>query len=231
VVTAVADDFPFLETFNEISIHNVGSASTTVFENIYNNKRREQFIGSVAASIHADQIPDAWKSTPILYICPIANEVMPDVINQFPEALIGIGAQGWFREWDDGGRVKHKKWVGAESVVSRADVVVYSELDIEEPYAFAKEISRLVPTVIVTQSSRGADLFIGNKRTHVPAYKIEEVDPTGAGDVFAAAFLIRYRECRDAVEAAKFACCTASFVCEKEGTAGIPTFRQVLARE
>jgi sugar/nucleoside kinase (ribokinase family) len=126
--------------------------------------------------------------------------------------------------------VRKKKWADAARVVPHADAVVFSELDLDEPYAFAEDIASVTPIVIVTQSSRGADLFIGRERIHVPAYEIEEIDPTGAGDVFAAAFLVRYRECGDAVEAADFACCAASFVCEKEGTEGIPTLGRVLAR-
>ena len=231
VVTAFADDFPFLETFENISIENVGAKSTTFFENIYRDGVREQFLGSVAASVHAHQIPAAWETAGIVYLCPIAGEVLPGVIKRFPESLIGIGAQGWFREWDETGRVRKKRWTDAGPVVSCADVVIFSELDTDNPYAFAEEITRLTPVVIVTQASRGADIFTQCKKIHVAAYKIEETDPTGAGDVFAAAFLVRYGECGDAVEAAKFACCTASFVCEKEGTQGIPALQQVLARE
>jgi sugar/nucleoside kinase (ribokinase family) len=231
VVTAFADDFPFADTFRNILVENVGSPSTTVFENIYRNGVREQFVESVASSIQTGQIPHTWKETPVVYLCPIAGEVMADVVRQFPDALIGIGAQGWFREWDAAGRVRRKQWIDAEAIVSYADAVVYSELDIDEPYAFAEELSRFAPIVIVTQSSQGAELFVKGDRIHVPAYEIKEIDPTGAGDVFAAAFLVRYWESKSVVEAARFACCTASFVCEKEGTEGIPTLQQVLARK
>jgi sugar/nucleoside kinase (ribokinase family) len=40
------------------------------------------------------------------------------------------------------------------------------------------------------------------------------VDPTGAGDVFAASFLMRYHETGDLAEAAAFAACGASCVVE-----------------
>jgi len=230
VVTAFADDFPFLDSFKDITVSNAGSPSTTVFENIYREGTREQYVGSIADTIFPHHIPSGWENTAVVYICPIAGEVMPDIIRRFPDSLIGLGAQGWFREWDDTGRVIKKKWADAGSIVSHADAVIFSELDIDRPYAFAEEIARLTPIVIVTQSSRGADIFFQGKRVHVPAFEVEEVEPTGAGDVFAAAFLLRYRECRDVIQAANFACCTASFVCEKEGTLGIAPLPQVLAR-
>lgn len=230
VVTAVADDFPFTETFQDISIANISSPTTTTFRNVYRGGVREQFVTNVAPSIGATHIPDHWTNADIVYVCPVADEVMPDVVRRFPNSLIGIGAQGWLREWDEAGRVRKRRWTDAGGVVSHADAVVFSELDVDEPYVFAEEVAGLAPIVLVTQSSLGADLFVERERIHVPAYEIEEIDPTGAGDVFAAAFLVRYRERGDAVEAADFACCAASFVCEKEGTEGIPTLREVLAR-
>jgi fructokinase len=45
---------------------------------------------------------------------------------------------------------------------------------------------------------------------HVPAPAVEEVDPTGAGDTFAAAFVAAYRAGADPVEAARRACALAA---------------------
>jgi sugar/nucleoside kinase (ribokinase family) len=64
----------------------------------------------------------------------------------------------------------------------------------------------------------------------VPAYPAREVDPTGAGDVYAAAFLVRYRESGDAPASALFASCVASFSVEAPGLEGIPTLAQVEER-
>jgi sugar/nucleoside kinase (ribokinase family) len=65
---------------------------------------------------------------------------------------------------------------------------------------------------------------------HVPAVPVLEVDANGAGDVFAAAFLIRYFETKDMVMAAQFAATVASFHVEHVGTVGIPTREQAEAR-
>ena len=56
-----------------------------------------------------------------------------------------------------------------------------------------------------------------------PAFPVREVDPVGAGDVFAAAYLVAYHESRDPVYAATWASCAASFAVEAPGVAGIPT--------
>ncbi|GAB4330088.1 MAG: PfkB family carbohydrate kinase [Candidatus Abyssubacteria bacterium] len=231
IVTSLSEDFPFLGEFREIEIQAIPSPSTTTFRNVYHNGVREQFISGVAAQIGAEHVPDSWTGAEIVYLCPIADEVLPDVPARFGKSsLIGVGAQGWFRKWDDSGRVRQKRWSQARDILPHVHVVIYSELDLDEPYAFAEEVSKLTPIVIVTQSCRGAEVFVDRQRIHVPAFDIREIDPTGAGDVFAAAFLVRYRETCDAVESAKFACCAASFVCEKEGTKGTPTRDQVEER-
>jgi len=70
---------------------------------------------------------------------------------------------------------------------------------------------------------------------HFPTRPAHEVDPTGAGDVFAAAFLIRLRETaqsptgEDPWEAARFANVVASFSVEGPGVSAIPRREQVEA--
>ena len=59
---------------------------------------------------------------------------------------------------------------------------------------------------------------------------MREVDANGAGDVFAAAFLIRYHETGDARVAARFATVVASFHVEHVGMEGLPHRAQVEAR-
>jgi 1D-myo-inositol 3-kinase len=74
----------------------------------------------------------------------------------------------------------------------------------------------------VTHAERGATVYQAGAVCHHPPRPAQQVDPTGAGDVFAAAFLIRMAETRDATEAAAFANVVASFSVEGPGVAGIP---------
>jgi sugar/nucleoside kinase (ribokinase family) len=66
-------------------------------------------------------------------------------------------------------------------------------------------------------------VFEGDRSTKIPAFPVHEVDANGAGDVFSAAFLVRYFQVKDAVAAARFAAVVASFHVEHFGTEGIPT--------
>ena len=62
-----------------------------------------------------------------------------------------------------------------------------------------------MPIVALTRGWQGLTLFTRDAVQDVAALPREEVDATGAGDVFAAAFLVRYHECQDVLEAAAFA--------------------------
>jgi len=58
---------------------------------------------------------------------------------------------------------------------------------------------------------------------------MEEVDPVGAGDIFAAAFFSRLQQTRDPWEAARFGTQLASVSVSRRGIEGIPTEDEVKA--
>jgi hypothetical protein len=81
--------------------------------------------------------------------------------------------------------------------------------------------------LVQTVGAEGAIVYHNGCETRTSAYEVNEQDPTGAGDVFAAAFLLRLFETDDAVEAARYANSAASFVVEGVGIANVPTREQV----
>jgi sugar/nucleoside kinase (ribokinase family) len=88
--------------------------------------------------------------------------------------------------------------------------------------------------LVVTLGDRGCDVYRQGSREpfHSPAFKwAVEVDPTGAGDVFAAAFLWHlHKSGGDWRTAADWANCVASFVVEKRGVGGVPKLEAVEKR-
>ena len=71
--------------------------------------------------------------------------------------------------------------------------------------------------VILTRGEEGSVLFWKGKKISFPTFRIEEKDPTGAGDVFAAAFLVQYYKTKDPIDSSRFANCVASFAVEQNG--------------
>ena len=79
-----------------------------------------------------------------------------------------------------------------------------------------------VPIAVVTAGRRGALLYVNGDRYEVRPRRAIEADPTGAGDVFAATFLARYRRNADPWEAAEAATCAASLSVQGLGWSAIP---------
>ena len=71
--------------------------------------------------------------------------------------------------------------------------------------AFAK-LQQLVPECVVTDGPHGAFIRQGGRSLHVPAFACEPKDLTGAGDMFAGAFLYGITQGIPAEKAAKAAC-------------------------
>jgi sugar/nucleoside kinase (ribokinase family) len=199
------------------------AASTTVFENIYHDGERTQILHQRANLLTEDHIPPAWRSAPMAYLGSIDQEIDPSVFHCFAdETLICVMPQGFFRRWDSQGRVSFAAWTPSEAVLRRTNVLVLSELDVPDPDGLVRDWRRFVDIIVVTQAERGATVYHAGEPCHYPARPTQQVDPTGAGDVFAAAFLLRLAETGDPCEAAPFANAVASFSIEGPGITGIP---------
>lgn len=208
------------------------SLDTTIFDNQYDEKgHRQQFILGVAQQIKRNDVPAEWRNSDIAYLCPIADEVSAEVVHCFGEGtLIGATPQGWLRQWDAKGRVEAKRWETAKDILPYIDVLILSDEDLRTyPDELEKYIG-LTATVVLTQGARGATLFQNGTQLGSDAYPVTEVDPTGAGDVFATAFLINYYQNRSVEAALNFAHCVASFAVEGVGTSHIPKLTQVMSR-
>lgn len=222
ILTSTGPDFEFFPVFtqNDIPVFYKPAAETTVFENIYHNGARTQYLHARAETIYPEDVPLAWRRAPIIHCCPIAAEVDFALLRAFPGALVGATIQGWLRQWDGKGLVSPKamNW----SQLAGAGVVILSDADIAGFEAALPEIAEVVNVLVMTQGASGAAVFQGGRQHHFPSFPVKEVDATGAGDVFAAAFLIRYYETRDIGLAAAFAHCAASFVVEGVGVRNLP---------
>jgi sugar/nucleoside kinase (ribokinase family) len=229
VVTSASPDLDLREALPGIEVVNVPSSVTTAFQNIYHNGTRQQFIKAVAERITAEAIPPRWYHSPIVQLGPLVREFDEEVAHLFKGSLIGVTPQGWLRQWDDEGRVSPVVWAAPEKVLPFARVLVLSEEDVGGDMALVQEYIELTETVVVTAGWKGSTVYHRGQRRYFPAREVSEVDPTGAGDVYAAAYLVRLKEIGDPWEAAHFANCVASFSVEKLGVTGIPGRQQVEA--
>ncbi len=90
----------------------------------------------------------------------------------------------------------------------------------------AKKIAGLgVKNVIITLGSKGALAFYDNKFDMIPAYKVEAVDTTAAGDIFNGALTVALEEGRNLSEAVKFASKAAAISVTRVGAQSSAPYR------
>lgn len=217
-----------------IEVVSVAAGVSTQMRNVYKGGRREQEMPQRAMEIGAKHLPTKWRDTPIVLLGPVAGELKDSLAGAFGGSLVGAGAQGWLRETTLNSNIQPvppERWQ-AGPVLENVDALFASDEDVpaEGARVALDRWSEAVDTIAFTRGYDGADVCHRGEWRHIGAFPANAVDPTGAGDVFATAFLIRFRESKDAWEATRFASCAASFVVEGEGVAALPDREMVEAR-
>jgi sugar/nucleoside kinase (ribokinase family) len=86
----------------------------------------------------------------------------------------------------------------------------------------------MFPLLVLTKGKDGTEIFQGKEIINIPADQAEELDPTGAGDIFAAGFMIywvfRGKSIR---EAGRLASRLATISITRPGLDGIPTIAEI----
>jgi sugar/nucleoside kinase (ribokinase family) len=205
VVTSAGPDLDPAALLPGLAVHNLPAAASTTMENRYSTLGRTQTLHGLARSLTGASVPGAWRRAPIVHLCPIVHEVEPGMIALFSNSLVGLTPQGWYRSWDDQGRVGRRAWPEAESVLPLAAAVILSEEDLPGSEELDR-VRRLARLTVLTRHDRGCTVYCRDEARHFPAPTVREVNPTGAGDVFAAAYLTRLHQTRgNPWQAAEFA--------------------------
>lgn len=230
VLTSAPSDLDIRGLLPDVRLHIVPSPVATTFANLYDGERRHQFLHSTATVLKARHLPESWRATGVVLLSPVAGELGADWLGLFPSALVGVAPQGWMREVDSAGRVKAKPWLIADQILSQVDVLVFSEEDVGGSESEVQRYASRARITAVTRGAQGATVFWRGVSREFPAFPARALDPTGAGDVFAAAFLVRLSETGDPYVAAAFANCAAALSVEGHGIDAIPTRTRVEGR-
>lgn len=227
VTSAVADD-PLLDLLRQWAfVHVIPAGETTTFENIYAPEGRVQYIRGVAESITVADLPEAWLSARLVHLAPMASEVESNVVFAFPAATRLLTLQGWLRQWQSDGQVQFRNWYDS-AVLDALDFVVFSEEDIRESPEMEQMIARHARNLIVTRAEQGGDCYHDGTIWRYLSPAVEVVNPTGAGDVFAASLLAAYAHTGgDVKRSVKIAARLASICVTRHGLGGAPTADEV----
>ena len=226
LVTSAGPDLDLSPLDGMPRVCSAAEASTT-FENRYTRERRSQRLLSRADPLSEEMIPDAWRSAAVVHLAPIADEIDPALAGHLKGGLLGITAQGWLRRWDASGEVQPRPGGWASQGLSAADAVIVSLDDLVGDEVAIEEMAGVCRLLVVTEGPRGCRVHWNGDVRRVPVPPVAALDPTGAGDIFAAAYFCRLHSTRDPWEAARYANLLASTSVARSGLDGIPTAEEI----
>nr|HID14023.1 ribokinase [Anaerolineae bacterium] len=225
-VTSASPDLDLSGVLDGVVIARFSAATTTTFKNIYTADGRCQMLHGVAERLVPAMVPPNWRAT-IVHLGPVARECDPALVTAFGDAFVGVTPQGWMRRWDPAGHVSPCQWEGAGVLLARADAVVLSEEDVGGDEALVARYAAQTRLLVVTQAAAGCTVYTAGQARRFPAPTVHEVDPTGAGDIFAAAFFVWLQRTGDPWTAARFANCVAARSVTRVGLSGTPSPEEI----
>lgn len=229
VLTSAAADADFSVFAGRAHVACHPSPATTTFENLYLDGARRQIVYSRAAMLHPGLLPVTWEHVPLVHLGPVMGECDPTLATYFAASgsFVGITPQGWMRTCDAQGCVSPRSWTEAEQLLPLASAVIFSIEDVGRDWALAQSYAQQTRVLVVTRGQQGGTLFVDGEATPFRAVDVAEHDPTGAGDIFAAAFFIALASGMTPLSAAEFAACLAGHSVTRRGLDSVPIPRDV----
>ncbi len=226
LLTSAAAAEPLLKELDFVEIRCLTASQTTTMENIYDDGERQQLMRQVAAPIGPQDIPPDWRDARYVLLACMAGEIDPSVAQAFPQATTLLTAQGYFRAWDEDGRVRPKRWFD-EKLLRAVDVTVFSEEDIRDLTGQLSQFMDCSRQLVITRGRKGGTLYSDGQPIPYETLHLGEHELTGAGDVFAASLLCGLRAGLSVVSATRLAGRLAGISVTREGMDSAPTKEEI----
>lgn len=217
-------------TSRKVSYHLLPSKETGGFSLIYYDNHGNRHLTILGT---ADPIPaslDGVDDADIILIGPILGEVnahLVELLHKKTQAPIVVDPQGLLRRTIDG-KIIHHMDEGFVKIAAMATVVKANELETKvvtgidprnDPEGSVRALHKFGCQIAVTTIAEAGSIIYDGKRIYViPPFTTNAIDPTGAGDTYAAGFMIKYLESPDDLYLVGcFASCVASVMVENSG--------------
>ena len=203
------------------------------YANIYEKSgNRKQFLLAEGSPLQLVPLLGKDEEPEIAFITPAYHEFRRAPL-RFQGAIVGVSLQGPLRATTGRQRVIHHShpFSVAEKFLRPGWVGFLSDEDTAEPERVCEYISELGAVAVLTRGHNGATLFDSDGSTqHWDALPARPVDPTGAGDCFASAFLFRLAETEELNSAMEFALAAGALAVEGSGLGGIASREAIESR-
>lgn len=223
-----------------IELQPVAARTLPRYENSYDaSGNRAQLLHEIGEPIPTETVARSIAAVgpDVVYLAPAFHELsaLPDITFR-AASVTGVSVQGPLRD-RRGIQVlpQANAFAAAAPLLRSGHWAFLSDEDAgseAKARAFAGQACDLGANVIVTGGAEGIDVYRPRRATeswHAVPARIQ-VDPTGAGDTFATAFLLRLAESGDEHLAIRFALVASSLAVERSGVQNIPTRGEIDAR-
>lgn len=91
-----------------------------------------------------------------------------------------------------------------------------------------KELQKMgTEIIVIKKGDKGSEIYSGKEKISIPALKVKVVDPTGAGDTYAGAFVASLLQGKNLKICGEIASITASLKCTRQGPMSIPDYNEI----
>ena len=250
LATVVGDDFRCGDAIADVDAVIERRGTTTVFANYYPpDSARVQLLESRAPSVMPQRVDEHWLNADLVHLAPVCGEIdLQQWLDAVGDGLVAINIQGWLKHPGSpvdptdleqlqrrgvskpAPRVVEKPWDVSREALQRVDIACLSEEDLIYQDDLLERLVETVPIVALTRGKKGSRIFVDGVPTDVGIVPADVVDPTGAGDVFAAAFCHFVAAGTDPVQAARMGAAASSIVIEDPGPAALDRLGEIQKR-
>jgi 1D-myo-inositol 3-kinase len=229
LATAFGGDLSVQKNVEELLFHASIGQHTTRFTNVYDDHgTRQQVLHALAPDVI---LPNTIPPGDILHLAPVFGECsLADIENMGRFRLCALNIQGFLRACEpknggsraeSHGAVIPRVWIPGRHELAHIDAVFLSEDDLVGQHDLLTHLRDSVPWVVCTAGERGATLYGPSGIIKVGSYPARVVDPTGAGDAFAAGFMYAFAHGAEPEVAMLTGSAVASVIIEGRGTATV----------
>lgn len=214
-----------LGPLHDIPMVIVPAQDTTTFTNQTTPQGRKQVVYKTANQITLEDIPPAWRGAALVHLAPVLNEFKPALGESFPGAYLGYSLQGWLRARTENGEIRPAPL--PPFLPAHPHGAVVSVEDLGTNFDQLPDLRERFSTLVLTRGRNGATLYTAQASQPIPTRPRQELDPTGAGDIFAAAFFNASLRHHRPKQAADWATLLAAQSVTKPGLAGVPRASEI----
>jgi hypothetical protein len=231
VLTMASEDAD-LSALEGHEVHVLETADTLTFAHTFDNEVRSlRAICEPQRTLTPADAPASWPAPEVLLVAPLlASDIDAAAFAELPVAECGVTAQGFLRRRGAGGVIEttHGSTAPLRAAATARATIFASEEEIAHwPAGEVASLALRTRRLVITRGDRGAEIRDHAGTRFVPAVRADPVDTTGAGDVFAAAFILALGE--GEATAARLAAAYAAANVEVVGPAPLPD-RSIIER-